>query len=269
MFPILFQFPDWLPLIGGRALHTYGALVAAGFFAGLLWVRFESKRLGLNPERLLDLFFYIVVAAIIGSRLMYVFASVPQWWRDPLVFIRVWEGGLVFYGGLIASVLISVWYCRRHQLAFFQVADVYTPGIALGHAIGRLGCFAAGCCYGRPAPLGSFFGVFFPADPAGIAPASQFLYATQIFEFVGEMGIFLFLFIFRRYKKFAGEVFLLYIILYPIMRSFLEVFRGDKVRGFLFGGVLSTAQFISIIWFVVAVILWFTIRKKTQITQNL
>src|SRR3990167_2873301 len=101
MFPALIEFPEWLPLIGGAALHTYGLLVALGFFAGMVWVKHESTRVGLNPQKMLDLFFYVVLVAIIASRIFYVLASVPRWWADPLVFFRFWEGGLVFYGGLI------------------------------------------------------------------------------------------------------------------------------------------------------------------------
>ena len=265
MFPILFQFPAWLPLIGGRALHTYGLMVALAFLFGMLWVRYEAKRLGINPQKMMDLFFYVVVAAIVGSRLLYVFASVPRWWEDPLVFFRIWEGGLVFYGGLIGAVLISVWYCRRHRLKFLTIADVFTPGIALGHVLGRLGCFSAGCCYGHEAPVGSFWSFVFPEGRFGIAPPNLPLYPVQLFESFGELTIFALLFLFRKRKKFEGEVFVLYITLYPVLRTILEFFRGDKVRGFIVEGVLSTSQFISIIWFVLALIFWATLRRRKTV----
>lgn len=265
MHPLLFTIPDWVPLLGGKALHTYGALVALGFFVGMQWIRSESKRVGLNPERALDLFFYVVLAAIVGSRVLYVFASVPEWWRDPLVFIRFWEGGLVFYGGLIGAVLTSIWYTRKHKIPFFKVADVFTPGIAIGHAIGRLGCIAAGCCFGREAPLKFPFTFVFPDGPYALAPIGIPLYPVQLFEAMAEALIFLLLFWFRKKKKFDGEVFLLYIIIYPVVRAILETFRGDTIRGFIIDGVLSTSQFISIIWVVIATIVWLKILrgKKT------
>lgn len=262
MFPVIFEFPEWLPLIGGKALHTYGLLVATGFLVGIFWVKRESVRVGLNPQKMVDLFFYVVLVAIVGSRLYYVFVSVPHWWEDPLVFIRFWEGGLVFYGGLIAAVVTNVWYCRKNRLPFFAVADVYAPGIALGHAFGRIGCFFAGCCYGREAPANSLFAVIFPDTKYSIAPYDHPVYATQLFEFASELVIFLVLFLFRKRKKFDGEVFLVYIILYPVTRIFLEMFRGDKVRGFLIEGVVSNAQVVSFIWVVLATTLWIMLKKK-------
>ncbi|MBI4411695.1 MAG: prolipoprotein diacylglyceryl transferase [Deltaproteobacteria bacterium] len=265
MFPILFEFPKWIPLIGGHALHTYGLMVAVAFLSGMLWVRFEAKRLGIDPQKMMDLFFYVVVSAIVGSRLLYVFASVPRWWMDPAVFFRIWEGGLVFYGGLIGAVLVSVWYCRRHRFSFLTVADVFTPGIALGHVFGRLGCFAAGCCYGLKAPVGSFWSVVFPYNSAGIAPANVPLYPVQLFESFGELVIFAVLFLFRKKKKFEGEVFVLYLTLYPVLRTILEFFRGDKIRGFIIEGMLSTSQFISMIWFTIALALWTTLRRRKTV----
>lgn len=265
MFPVLLKFPEFWYLIGGKAIHTYGLLYALGFLAGLYWVRYESRRLGMNVDRMVDLFFYIVVSSVVGARLLYVFASVKSWWQDPLVFLRIWEGGLVFYGGLILAILVGILYCRRHGLSPIQVLDIYTPGIALGHGIGRLGCFAAGCCYGKPAEVNTMFTVIFPDSEYAIAPPGRLLYATQLFEAVAELAIFLVLFWFRKKKRFDGEIFLIYIILYPIVRSIVEIYRGDKIRGFVVDNVLSTSQFISILWVVVAIILWATVlrRKRT------
>lgn len=265
MFPILFKIPDWFPLLGGRALHIYGLMTAIGFMSGLCWVRYEAKRVDLHPEKLMDLFFAIVLASVIGARLLFVFVSVKEWWADPLVFFRVWEGGLVFYGGLIGAVLTSVWYINRHRLPFFRVADVFAPGIALGHAFGRIGCFAAGCCYGRPSPLHSFFGVIFPETEYSIAPSGIPLYVTQLMESFGLFFIFIFLFFFRKLKKFNGEVFLLYLILYPFLRIVMETFRGDKIRGVFFGGTVSISQLISLVWIVAALIIWTVVLKKKKV----
>ncbi len=265
MFPILFKIPEWFPLLGGRALHVYGLMTAIGFMSGLFWVRYEAKRVDLNPEKLMDLFFAIVLASVVGARLLFVFVSVNNWWEDPLVFFRIWEGGLVFYGGLIGAVLTSVWTIHRHRLPFFRVADVFAPGIALGHAFGRLGCLAAGCCYGRPAPLGSWLSVIFPETEYSIAPSGIPLYSTQLMESFGLFCIFLFLFFFRKRKKFNGEVFLLYLILYPFLRIVMETFRGDKIRGVFWGGSVSTSQLISLIWIVVALIVWCSLLRRKKV----
>src|SRR3990167_6126627 len=101
MFPLLFKFPESIPLIGGKAIHTYGVLAATGFLVGLAWLRYEWKQLGLPVQKIVDLFFYIVASAIIFSRVLYVVTIIPNWWTAPLVFFKVWEGGLIFYGGLI------------------------------------------------------------------------------------------------------------------------------------------------------------------------
>lgn len=264
MHPILFHFPDWLPLIGGKAIHTYGALVALGFFLGLSWIKYESKRVGINVNKMVDLFFYIVLSGMIGSRVMYVLISVPEWWRDPLVFIRFWEGGLVFYGGFILATITIIYFSKKMGHSFFEIADVIIPGLALGHSIGRLGCFAAGCCYGKAADAHAFFSVTFPKLENSIAPFDHAVYPTQLFEFGAEFIIFLILIFFRKVKKFTGEIFLLYITVYPLVRSIIEIYRGDKIRGFVIDGVLSTSQFISLIWALIALFLWIKIRSTKQ-----
>lgn len=264
MLPILFQFPHWIPLIGGKALHTYGLLTALGYLAGMLWIKYESRRLKLDVGKMLDLFFYVVVAAVVGGRLLYVFITIDSWWLDPLVFFRIWEGGLVFYGGLVAAVLLSVWYCRRHRIPFFRVADLYVPGILIGHAIGRVGCVAAGCCYGRKAPTDSIWGIIYPAGPFAIAPTDYPVYPVQLFESLGLLLIFVGLIIFRRFKTFDGQLFVLYLIFYPIVRIIVENFRGDSIRGFLIEGWLSTSQFISLVWMVLAVIILFVILNNKK-----
>jgi phosphatidylglycerol:prolipoprotein diacylglycerol transferase len=262
MHPILILFPEWLPLIGGKAIHTYGAMAALGFFLGLSWIKYEANELGISQKKMSDLFFYIVVSALVGSRILFVLISVPSWWLDPLVFFRFWEGGLVFYGGFIAATLMTVFYCKKNHLSFFEVADVLMPALAIGHAVGRLGCFAAGCCYGKMVDASYWFAVQFPEN--SIAPHDHHVYPTQLFEFTGELILFLFLVVFRKFKKFSGEIFLLYIIVYPVLRSIIEMYRGDTVRGFVVEGLISTSQFISIIWVSIAIFLWIYLRK----TQN-
>jgi len=265
MFPILIQFPNWFPLIGGKAIHTYGLMTALGYLAGMLWIKHESKRMRLDVNKMLDLFFYIVVAAVVGGRILYVLISIDRWWMDPLVFFRIWEGGLVFYGGLIASVLLSIWYCHKNNITFFRVADLYAPGIAVGHAIGRIGCFAAGCCYGREAPHDSFWTVTYPSGQYAIAPTDHPVYPVQPLETFGLLLIFLFLVLFRKKKKFDGEIFLLYLIFYPILRIILEFFRGDAIRGIF---ILSTSQWISLVWLVLAVVLWVVIKKNKHVRRH-
>jgi len=262
MHPILIRWPDWIPFLGTHFFHTYGLLYALGFFLGYLWIRAEGKRLGYHPAFISDLFFYIVLASVLGARLFYFVISYPDWWKHPLDFFKIWEGGLVFYGGLICAVLVSYLFCKKKRVSFFEVADIFAPGIALGHAIGRLGCFSAGCCYGRSLDTTHWYTIIFPQVEGGIAPHGIPLYATQIYEALALFLIFMFLISFRKQKKFNGQIFLIYAILYSLVRSVLEIFRGDSIRGFVIDDFLSTSQLISLGLILICLILWKKLPRK-------
>lgn len=264
MHPILFQFPDFIPILGGHGIHTYGFMIALGFLLGWTYVVRETRRLGLNEDRMVDLFFYTIVWALIGSRVLYLFNSVEHFWRDPLVVFRIWEGGLVFQGGVIGALIFVIYYTRKHKFHFFQVADIFAVPLALGHGLGRIGCFFAGCCYGKPCGLSFPFGVVFPNIPETVAPVGIALYPTQLFEALAEILVFLFLFWYRRKKPFDGAVFLVYMMIYAVLRSVVEVYRGDSIRGFVIEPYLSIAQFISIVAMLLAMSTWLYLRKKKQ-----
>lgn len=262
MHPILYQFPETWPLIGGLTIHVYGFMIAFGFFLGMQWIKRESKRLDMNVEHMMDVFFYGLIAGLVGARILYVIHSVTDFWSDPLVIFRVWEGGLVFQGGVIGTILILIFMCRRYKLRFFKVADVFIPGLAIGHAMGRIGCFFAGCCHGRQCPTDFPLAVIFPEIADGAAPANIPLYPTQLFESFGEICIFIMLVLYRRKKPFDGALFFLYLILYSILRSVLELYRGDVIRGFVIEPYLSNAQFISLIAVIVSIFAWIALSRN-------
>jgi phosphatidylglycerol---prolipoprotein diacylglyceryl transferase len=137
MFPILFRFDQF-------AIHTYGVLLALGFLLAILVTRKDARRIGLDPEIVMDLAFYLLIGALAGSRLFYVVTNWEEFRDNPVAIVQFWRGGLVFYGGLIFAFLIGTWYVRRHHLNFTRLADLVAPAIPLGQALGRLGCFAAG-----------------------------------------------------------------------------------------------------------------------------
>lgn len=260
MHPVLFE----LPFFGGLRVYTYGVLVALGFLAGMLWVGKEAKRVGEDPAKATDLVFYVIIAAIIGSRIAYVAISdSAQFFRDPFSFFRIWEGGLVFYGGLIGAVAFAIWYTRRHRLAFWRMADIFAPGVSLGHFFGRLGCLMAGCCHGRPAPDGLWCAITFPFDEHGFAPVGVALYPTQLMEAFGNLLVFGLLYVLRTKKRFDGQVFALYLVFYAALRSGVEFYRGDTIRGFVFGGLMSTSQAVSVVLVLIALGIWLT-RGKTR-----
>jgi phosphatidylglycerol:prolipoprotein diacylglycerol transferase len=173
----------------------------------------------------------------------------------------------VFYGGLIAAVLVSFWYLRRHRMPLWPTCDVFAPGVALGHAIGRLGCFFAGCCYGRPTtlPWGIVFSDPFAASYVG-TPLGVPLHPTQLYEAGAELVILALLLLSeRRGRPFAGRTFWIYTLLYGISRFIIEFFRGDE-RGSLLG--LSTSQFISVMLVALSVIMMIRLARRPPAVEE-
>jgi phosphatidylglycerol:prolipoprotein diacylglycerol transferase len=249
MYPILVRFGD-------LTLHTYGVLVASGFLLAVLLARREAHRTGIDPELILDLSFYLLLAALVGSRLFYVLGNWAEFAENPIDIIKFWRGGLVFYGGLIFAFFIGLWYVRKHQLNFSMMADLIAPSIAIGQALGRLGCFSAGCCYGKPA---TGFGAVTFRDPNSLAPLGIPLYPTQLYESAATFGIFLALIFLRRTKRLQGQLFWFYLLFYSTARFIIEFYRGDP-RGWAIPNVLSTAQAIGIPAALLA--LFMILRKK-------
>ncbi|MEE9610610.1 MAG: prolipoprotein diacylglyceryl transferase, partial [Desulfatiglandales bacterium] len=146
MFPDLFS-------IGPLTIHSYGLLVAIGFTVGILVTVKIGKAQGIKSQQVMDMGLIMILWAIIGSRLAYVLMNFSFYRNNPLNVFKVWEGGLVFSGGLLAVAVAMGWYLKRRHLSFWTIGDLWAPGIAIGQGIGRLGCFMAGCCYGKPTIL--------------------------------------------------------------------------------------------------------------------
>lgn len=253
MYPVLIRF-------GPLTVHTYGFLVALGFLIGLGFAVRQAKKEGIPSDKIIDLGFYVLLAAIIGSRLFFVFINFGFYLKNPLEIFKIWEGGLVFYGGVLLAIPTVIWYVKKNSLSIWNTADIFAPSVAIGHSFGRLGCFAAGCCYGKPAELLPW-GVIF-TDPECLAPTNLPLHPTQLYESAGEFINFLLLLTFRRYKSFNGQLFMTYLILYSVLRFSVEFFRGDVNRGFI-AAHLSVSQGISILMFV-AGITGLVILKRMQ-----
>jgi phosphatidylglycerol:prolipoprotein diacylglycerol transferase len=260
MFPQLFHIGSfWLP--------TYGVLVAAGVLAGLTVAAKISQLCGIDPEKAWNLGVLAILSAILGAKLLLIvndwnwYAAHP---RD-LFSLSTLQAGGVFYGGLIAAVAVSVWYIRRNQLPVLRTCDAFAPGIAIGHAIGRLGCFAAGCCYGKPTNLP--WGVTFTnpvANAISGTPLNVRLHPTELYESVVELINFLFLYWLIRHKKSDGQVIGAYMFLYGVARYFLEFLRDDPERGSVFGGAMSGTQLISIFLVLIGGALWLRRKKAPE-----
>lgn len=251
MHPILFR-------LGPFTLHTYGVFVAAAFLAAIGFSLKEARRVGEDPSKILDLSFYMIIAALVGSRVLYVVINAETFLKDPLETIKIWNGGLVFYGGFLGACLTAVWYVRKEGLSAWKTADILAPSIALGQGIGRIGCFFAGCCYGKPCDLP--WAVTF-SNVKSLAPQGVALHPTQLYSSLNGLAIFLLLVVMRRYKAFHGQLFWVYVLLYGVTRSLIEIFRGDE-RGTIVHGLASTSQFIGILMMCAAVVMLFLLKAR-------
>jgi phosphatidylglycerol:prolipoprotein diacylglycerol transferase len=254
MHPILFK-------LGPLTIHTYGLFVASGFLLGLGLAVRQARKEGIPPHKIVDLGFYILLAAIIGSRLFFISINASHYIKNPLDILKIWEGGLVFYGGVFLALPAAIWYVKKNGLGIWKTADIFAPSIAIGHAIGRIGCFFAGCCYGKPAELLPWAVTF--TDPESLVGASIGipLHPTQLYESAGEFINFLILITLRGYKSFNGQLFMTYLLLYSVLRFIVEFFRGDMSRGFIIYN-LSISQGISILIFLVAIGGLIILRKR-------
>jgi phosphatidylglycerol:prolipoprotein diacylglycerol transferase len=216
--------------------------VAAGFLLGIALAVRQGKKQGIPPERIIDIGFYALLAALVGSRLFFVVINAGHYLRHPLDIVKIWEGGLVFYGGLLLAVPVALWYIRKHSLDRGSLMDIFAPSLAIGHAVGRLGCFSAGCCYGKPADVP--WAVTF-LDPECLARTGIPLHPVQLYESLGEFLIFFLLITLRRYQSFKGQLLWTYLVFYSLLRFTVEFFRGDEARGYLIGGI-SLSQGISV-----------------------
>ncbi len=251
MFPRLFTI-DAFDLLGRRigplTLHTYGALLAAAFLIGLWVAGRQARRQGLDAAKLTDLAIYVLIAGLVGAKLLLLVTEWTYYSENPGELFSILQSGGVFYGGLLGGLLVAWWYTQRHGIDGWRAADALVPGLAIGQAIGRLGCFAAGCCYGKPTdlPWGVTFTDIYAARAVG-TPLDYSLHPTQIYESLFTLLIFFGLLLVSERKRFHGQVVLTYISVYAIARFGVEFVRGDAARGFLFDGALSTSQFIAIL----------------------
>ena len=242
-------------------IHTYGFLIVAGFLICLYLLRKKAIAAGYNPDQMTDLAFWSLLFGLVGGRVLYVITLWPQFVKDPVQMFKFWEGGLVYYGGFIGGITAFIFLCRRYKIPVLSALDIATPSLAIAHTFGRFGCFAAGCCYGKPIDAAHPFAVIFNHAQT-IAPRGMPIHPTQLYDSLNAFILFLVLSWLYKRKTFDGQVILTYGMLYAIGRSIVEVYRGDKVRGFLIENVLSTSQFISIIIFVISAALFYRFRKN-------
>jgi phosphatidylglycerol:prolipoprotein diacylglycerol transferase len=273
VYPELFSIPAVFGY-GPFPIHTYGLLLAASYLLGLQLAMRRAKRWNLDSARVLDLGIYIIIAALVGAKLLLLVVDFDHYRQAPSEILSLVRSAGVYYGGLILAVAVAFWYIARHKMPFWTTCDVFAPGIALGHVTGRLGCLAAGCCYGRPTDVPWAIVFTNPLAAANVGtPLGIPLHPTQLYEAGAELLILVVLLATeRRGRPFPGRTFWGYMLLYAISRYIIEIYRGDP-RGVdpLFG-VLSTSQFISAILAPLSLAmlfwLWRTVPTGPQATRH-
>jgi len=247
-------------------------MAALGLIAGLMVIFHLSPGQGLDPDKMWNLGGLAILCGIVGAKVLLILNDWSFYAQHPsMIFSRevLLQSGGVFSGGVVLALVVCFWYARHAHIPFLRGADVFAPGLALGHAFGRLGCFAAGCCYGSHTTMP--WGVVFTnpiAHQLVGTPLGEALHPTQLYEFVVEMINFPILFWLVGRKKFEGQVMGLYMFLYGIERFVIEFFRGDGGRGEVFGGAITATQLIAIGLVIGGGLIWM-VRRPLRVPQPL
>lgn len=302
MHPVLFE-------LFGYPVHLYAVMIAVGFLLAVWMATRYAQRVGLDKDMVLDLAWWMLVAGLVGSRIGFIAVNWDQYWYPCVDFehfnrlypseaidepdctrlLRFWNGGLVFLGGMVGALLTLVWFVRREKLAVLPIADAFIPYVGLGQFFGRLGCLAAGCCWGHVTDVP--WGIRFPARSMAFgqhyerglvdatATASLPVHPTQLYDSLAGLVLFAALVFVRHRKRYHGQVLIWWMLLYPLLRSTIELFRGDTERGYVLRVVseplnaflglpagsaafLSTSQFISLCLAAVAIVLLVRLRRR-------
>jgi prolipoprotein diacylglyceryl transferase len=246
--PVLFE-------LGPISIYSWGAMVAIGFLVGLVFARREAVRVKVSPDVITDLAIYLLIAGIIFGRLIYIVFDFSYFRGNLLRIFMIQEGGLAIHGSLLGGVLVGYWFSRRHKISFGKIADIIAPSLILGQAIGRIGCFLNGDSYGKVSTLPwavQFVGF------------SERRHPTQLYEAVLNLLVFIVIWKLRSRKKFDGYLFLIYLILYSIVRSIVEIFRSSE---YIFKP-LTYAQGASIIIIIVSYMIISFYEKNNISAKN-
>ena len=286
MQPVLFE-------IGPIKIHAYGLMIAVGFLTGLYFVQRDATKRGMNPKVFADMAFIMLPLGIAGTRILHIIMFPESYsWKDPIGWIAVWRGGLVFQGGAPVAIAFMVYYLRRHHIPFWPACDILFPYVPLGHGLGRVGCFLNGCCYGRPTDVP--WGV--PArrvpwdlsetatgSPAFIEHLNRFsdvtsqshwshpIHPTQLYSFAGLVVICGVILLLRKYwNPYPGFTMPAYLVLYGIFRFIVEFYRGDHNPVHMFG--LSDQQVLSALFvaggLALYAVLWARARARSAHTSG-
>ena len=257
MHPILLE-------LGPFTIYSYGVLLAAAYLIGLGMAARRARHAGLDANKVLDLGIWVIIAALVGAKALLFVVEYDQFTSSWQEFMTLLRSGGVFYGGLIAAVIVCIYQLRKHKLPLWTSGDLFAPGIALGYMVGRLGCLMAGCCYGKPTDVAWAITFTDPAANLNVGtPLNIPLHPTQLYESAAGLVIFgILLLIERRGRAFPGRTFWLFVLLYSISRFVIEFYRGDD-RGMPFAA-LSTSQLISVVLAPLSLIMLWYLSRPAQ-----
>jgi len=261
--PIAFHF-------GKITIHWYGVMMALAFLAGLWTATLRARREKIPADRIADVTLWLMIGAIIGARFVYV----TTYWKENFAgqkfteVFAIWNGGLVFYGGLIGAIVGGIIYIQWKRLPLWKTADVLAPSIALGSVFGRTGCLLNGCCYGRPTDVP--WGITFSSEQAheqSGTPLGVPLHPTEIYDAGLNLCLYMFLAWLFRHKKFDGQIFATYLICYAVIRGVVELFRGDYT-GLHYHLGLTPAQWVGVPIFLAGFILAVMLSRRPLVGKR-
>lgn len=255
MYPTLFH-------IGSKAVSSHGFFYTLGGVAGFIVILLLSKKQKLPLIEIASFCLFGIIVCVIGGKIYFLifrfFNNYSYYLKFPGKIFDLSESGVAFHGSVVAGILFALWYLKKFKIGYWKVGDALGPGIALGHSIGRIGCFMQGCCYGSQSSLP--WAVTFPFFSHPVHPVQLYEAGLNFFNF-------LFLILIFKKRRFEGQVSSFYIINYSCIRFFVEFFRGDPERGYVFRGEsaltsLSVAQLISLFGVISGIILYLVLRKR-------
>ncbi len=267
MHPILLK-------IGPLTIHTYGFLMAVGVGFGLWFIYVQAKKSGLDAVRIMDAAFYTIIVSLVGAKVVLFISNAGYYFDYPKELFSLARSGGVFQGGLLFGTVYALWYFHRKRIPTWKTADLIGPALALGHGFGRIGCFSAGCCYGRGCslPWAAVFKSQYAAQLTGVH-LNEPMHPVQLYEAILNFLNFGVLFLILRKKKFDGQVFSFYIINYSVIRFFTEYFRGDHadkiyfIRGATAFSSLSFPQLACVVGLIGGIVLFIVMRRRGRATS--
>jgi phosphatidylglycerol:prolipoprotein diacylglycerol transferase len=267
MHPILFEFktPDFLNsfLPDTITLYSYGTLIALGALLGFIYTGWQAKKqFNVNFDTTNELILAILISSIIGGKVFIIFEDPARYLNHPGDLLKNFKQGFVFYGSLLFAVPTMLIFFKIKKLPILPMLDIMAITTLIVHGTGRIGCFLAGCCYGIPND--GFLSVVFRDPLCQARPLNTPLHPTQLYSVFLIYGIMVLLLVIMKRKSFAGQIFLLYLILYSFGRIWIEIFRGDISRGYVIDNLISNSQFISLLVFFISIYFYFSLKKTSR-----